>query len=207
MRKFLGLVTMIVAVGLMPVAFGQTQTGAQATPEAQAEPQVIPADDQPSKEQLDRLFDVMQLRKQMAAMMKTLPTMMQQQVSQQIKTLAASSSGGSLTPEQQAAVDKLMKKYMEKALSLYPADEMINDLSAIYQRHLSKEDVDAVIAFYSSPAGQHMLELSPAVMKEYMPLVMSRMQERSKALTEEMKKDLQETLPASTPGTTGPAPK
>src|SRR5271155_2907672 len=106
MRKFLGFVTMIVAVGLMPVAFGQTQTGAQATPEAQAEPQivVIPADDQPSKEQLDRLFDVMQLRKQMAAMMKTLPTMMQQQVSQQIKTLAASSSGGSLTPEQQASV-------------------------------------------------------------------------------------------------------
>ena len=53
MRKFLGLVTMIVAVGLMPVAFGQTQTGAQATPEAQAEPQVIPADDKPSKEQMD----------------------------------------------------------------------------------------------------------------------------------------------------------
>jgi hypothetical protein len=200
---------MTVAVALMPAAFGYAQPGAQAAPEAQAQPQiaVIPTDDQPSKEQLDRLFEVMQLRKQMAAIIKTLPTMMQQQISQQIKTLAAGSSGAALTPDQQAAVDKLMKKYMEKALSLYPADEMINDLSSIYQRHLSKEDVETVIAFYSSPAGQHMLELSPAVMKEYMPLVMSRMQERSKALTEEMKKDLQEPLPASTPGANGPAPK
>jgi hypothetical protein len=98
-----------------------------------------------------------------------------------------------------------MKKYMEKAMSLYPADERIADLSGIYQRHLSREDVESVIAFYSSPAGQHMLELSPAVMKEYVPLVMSRMQERSKALTDEMKKDMKDTVPGWVPPANGPA--
>jgi len=100
-----------------------------------------------------------------------------------------------------------MKKYMERALSLYPPDEMIADLSGIYQRHLSKEDVDGIIAFYSSPAGQHMVELAPVAMKEYMPLVMGRMQERSKALAEEMKKDMKETVPGWVPPSDGPAAK
>jgi hypothetical protein len=209
MRQFVGFATMGMAIALMPAAFGQTQPGAQAAPQgqpqAEAQVRVIPPDDQASKEQLAKLFDVMQLRQQMASMTKTLPAMMQQQISQQIKSMATSSSGSSLTPEQQAAVATLMKKYMEKAMSLYPADEMIADLSGIYQRHLSREDVESVIAFYSSPAGQHMLELSPAVMKEYVPLVMSRMQERSKALTDEMKKDMKDTVPGWVPPANGPA--
>jgi hypothetical protein len=209
MRKFLGLATLAAIVAIVPAALSQAPADQQATPDAQAEPQlrVIPPDDQPSKEQMARLFDAMRLRQQMANMTKTLPAMIQQQVSQQIKSLTANTSGTPLTAEQQAAVDQLMKKYMERALSLYPPDEMIADLSGIYQRHLSKEDVDGIIAFYSSPAGQHMVELAPVAMKEYMPLVMGRMQERSKALAEEMKKDMKETVPGWVPPSDGPAAK
>ena len=169
MRKFLGLATLAAVVAIVPAALSQAPADQQATPDAQAEPQlrVIPPDDQPSKEQMARLFDAMRLRQQMANMTKTLPAMIQQQVSQQIKSLTANTTGTPLTAEQQAAVDQLMKKYMERALSLYPPDEMIADLSGIYQRHLSKEDVDGIIAFYSSPAGQHMVELAPVAMKEY----------------------------------------
>jgi uncharacterized protein len=209
MRKFLGLATLAAIVAIVPAALSQAPADQQATPDAQAEPQlrVIPPDDQPSKEQMARLFDAMRLRQQMANITKTLPAMIQQQVSQQIKSLTANTSGTPLTAEQQAAVDQLMKKYMERALSLYPPDEMIADLSGIYQRHLSKEDVDGIIAFYSSPAGQHMVELAPVAMKEYMPLVMGRMQERSKALAEEMKKDMKETVPGWVPPSDGPAAK
>jgi len=209
MRKFLGLATLAAIVAIVPAALSQAPADQQATPDAQAEPQlrVIPPDDQPSKEQMARLFDAMRLRQQMANMTKTLPAMIQQQVSQQIKSLTANTTGTPLTAEQQAAVDQLMKKYMERALSLYPPDEMIADLSGIYQRHLSKEDVDGIIAFYSSPAGQHMVELAPVAMKEYMPLVMGRMQERSKALAEEMKKDMKETVPGWVPPSDGPAAK
>ena len=209
MRKFLGLATLAAIVAIVPAALSQAPADQQATPDAQAEPQlrVIPPDDQPSKEQMARLFDAMRLRQQMANMTKTLPAMIQQQVSQQIKSLTANTSGTPLTAEQQAAVDQLIKKYMERALSLYPPDEMIADLSGIYQRHLSKEDVDGIIAFYSSPAGQHMVELAPVAMKEYMPLVMGRMQERSKALAEEMKKDMKETVPGWVPPSDGPAAK
>ena len=205
MRAFQGLAILTIGAALIPAAFCQTQP---ASPDVQAETQarVIAPDDQPSHEQLARLFEVMQLKQQLANMTKTLPAMMQQQISQQMKSMTTSMPGGSMTPEQQAAFDKLMKKYMEKAMSLYPADEMIADMSSIYQRHLSKEDVDTMIAFYVSPAGQHLLELTPVAMKEYIPLVMGKMQERTKALTDEMKKDMG-TIPGYTPPANGPAAK
>ena len=87
MRKSLALATLGAVVALVPAVFCQTPSDQQATPDAQAEPQVrvIAPDDQPSKEQMARLFDAMHLRQQMANMTKTLPAMMQQQVSQQIK--------------------------------------------------------------------------------------------------------------------------
>lgn len=211
MHKYSVVAILAMGAALVPMsAFSQAEPATQVTADAQAEPQarVIAPDDQPTKEQLSRLFEVMQLRQQMAGMMKTLPAMMQQQVSQQMKSLTANMpGGGSTTPEQQAALDKLTKKYMERALSLYPADEMITDMSSIYQRHLSREDVEAMIAFYSSPAGQHVLELTPVVMKEYMPIVMGRMQERTKALTDEMMKDIREMAPGWVPPADGPATK
>jgi hypothetical protein len=198
MRRFLALSALLVSAAVVPSAFCQTQATVPDSTAPQAEPaaRVIPVEDQPTKEQMARLFEVMQLRQQMASMMKTLPEMMQQQVSQQMKSLTTNLPAGiSMTPEQQASLEKITTKYMTKAISLYPVEEMVADMSSIYQRHLSKEDVDAMIAFYTSSAGQHLLELSPVVMKEYMPLVMSRVQERTKILTDEMMKDIKEMAP------------
>lgn len=205
MRRPHALAIFAIGVALIPAAFCQAPPSSPTSDDA-PHARVVDAADQPSKEQLARLFDAMQIKQQLATMTKTLPAMMEQQISQQMKSMAANVPGGSMTPDQQAAFDKLMKKYMDKAVALYPADEMIADMSSIYQRHLSKEDVDAMITFYVSPAGQHLLELSPVAMKEYVPLVMGKMQERTKALTEEMQKDMKDTVPGWTPPST-PAPK
>jgi hypothetical protein len=83
---------------------------------------------------------------------------------------------------------------MEKAFNLYPAEEMIADISTVYQRHISREDVDAMITFYNSAAGQHLLDAQPAITQEYLPLVMGHMKERSQAFSEEMAKEMQELL-------------
>jgi hypothetical protein len=194
--------TTVLAVGLLIIpaaAFCQQAANTDAPMAAQAP--VIAPENQPTDEQLSRLFEVMRTKEQMASVMKTLPAMMQQQVTSQIKTMTSKATQGTtITPEQQEALDKFTRKYMDKAVGLYPAEEMIADMSTIYKRHLSREDVDALIAFYTSPAGQHLLELTPAVMKEYLPMVMGRMQERSKALTEDMTRDLKEILPGAGTG-------
>lgn len=182
----------------------------QAT-EPAAAPRVIPADQQATKEQLTRLFEVMRLREQFTSMTKMLPTVVQQQMHAQMKEILASvPSATQPTADQQAAIDKLMNKYMEKALSIYPLDEMIDDAVTVYQRHVSRSDVDAYIAFYSSPPGQHLLDAQPVIMHEYMPMVMQRVEERSKELNDEMVKDLQDYLktqmPAAAPVLVSPPP-
>jgi len=151
----------------------------------------IPPEDQPTKEQLAKLFDVMRIHDQMQATRRIIPTMVEAQVRQQIQSMSAQlGSGGTLTAHQRAQMDQLLRKYMEKAMNMYPVDEMIADMTGLYQEHLTHEDVDAMIAFYGSPAGQHLLDAQPKIAQEYMPLVMRRTAERTKTLTAEMMKDM-----------------
>jgi hypothetical protein len=183
-----------IGLALTPgVAFAQATADQAAPPAATAAP-TIPLDQQPTKEQLAKLFEVMRLRQQMEGVMKMMPAMVQQQIQAQVKEMTAKYPANAHTPEQQAALQKVLDNFMGKAFSLYPVSEMIDDMSGLYQRHLSSSDVDAFIAFYATPAGQHLLDAQPAIMQEYMPLVMSRMQVRSKALSEEMMKEVGDIL-------------
>jgi len=52
--------------------------------------------------------------------------------------------------------------------SALPMDEMVDAIIPIYQKHLTKADLAAVTAFYSSPAGQKILKELPAIMSESM---------------------------------------
>jgi uncharacterized protein len=205
MRKAFWIAALM-GLSMVPAALAQTtasQPAEAATAPAAAEA-VVPADQQPTKEQLGKLFEVMRLRQQFESMTRMMPAIVQQQVHQQVTEMTAVMPGAKqLTPEQQAALDKLTAKYMEKAMNLYPADEMIADAMVVYQRHLSRSDVDAYIAFYSSPPGQHLLDAQPVIMKEYMPVVMDRVHTRTKVLYEEMAKDLEDFTKAQSPA---PAP-
>jgi hypothetical protein len=189
-----------------PSAQSMQEAAAQAD---QTPASVVPLDQQPSKEQLAKLFEVMRLREQMQSMMKMMPAMVQQQVREQLKQITANMpNAAQMTPKQQAALDQFQNKIMTKAMNIYPYEDMISDITVVYQRHVSSTDVDAFIAFYSSPAGQHLLDQQPAIMKEYMPLVMKRMSERSKELTDEIMKDAAEfSKEYGTPAKAAPAAK
>lgn len=181
---------------------------AQAPAAAATATSTISVDQQPTKEQLAKLFEVMRLREQMQTVLKQMPAMIQQQMKAQMADMVSKLPGAKqLTPEQQATVDKMMGKYMQKALEIYPVSEMLEDMGSIYQRHLSRTDVDAFIAFYQSPAGEHLLDAQPAIMQEYMPLVMSHVQGRSKELNEELIKDMAEMAKSMAPTGTTPSGK
>ncbi|HVZ85084.1 MAG TPA: DUF2059 domain-containing protein [Terracidiphilus sp.] len=168
----------------------------------------IPPEDQPSAQQLARLFEVMQVRRQVQNVQKSIADLAEGQIHAQIEaTNAQSPSRSRLTPSQRATIDQLLQKYIEKAVSLYPVDEMLNDMTPIYQRHFTREDVDAIIAFYSSPAGQHMIAAQPQIAREYMPLVMNRAAERSRALNDQLKKDLMGLVQSSGSASSQPSHK
>jgi len=214
MRNIHGALVLSIIVGLGCV-LGVAQTvqsgeGTQPAGQAQGAPvSAIPADQQATKEQLAKLFEVMRIRDQMQSMRQIVPAMIQQQIKATMsETEATLSAGKKLTPEQRAAMEKVMNKYVEKAMDLYPPDEMVADMTVLYQQHLSRDDVDGMIAFYSSPAGQHLLDAQPLIAREYMPIVMSRVTERSKAMMKEMMKEMAEIVPTAAPqGSTKPTTK
>jgi hypothetical protein len=147
----------------------------------------VPVAQQATKEQLKKLFEVMRLRQQFEETMKMLPSVVQQQLRMQMGQLTASMPDRKqMTPGQRKELDTVMNRYMEKAGTLYPVDEMIDDAISVYQRHLTREDADAYITFFSSPPGQHFLDAQPAIMKEYMPIAMERAQRRTQELTTEL---------------------
>jgi len=99
---------------------------------------------------------------------------------------------GAINEEQQQALVKVTNKFMERAMHLITFDEMIEDMTRIYQKHFTRSDVNGIIVFYSSPAGQHLLDMQPVILQEYLPLVMQRMMDRIKPLTDEMTKEIAE---------------
>jgi hypothetical protein len=207
-RTFTAVFGMGLALATLP-AFGQAYSVQPSGGLAQesAAP-AIPPEDQPTKEQLLKLFGVMRIRDQMQSMRKIVPMMVQSQIHEQIGAINAQTNPNSkLTSAQRAAMDSLVQKYVDKAVNLYPVEEMIDDMTSLYQEHLTREDVDAMIAFYSSPAGQHLLDAQPKIAQEYMPLVMKRTAERTKTLTAEMMKDMAALKQSSNPAPDQPAKK
>ena len=202
-KVFAGFLVVILAAGM---AYAQAfAVGADG--KAQQERTIAP-EDQATTEQLNKLFDVMRVKEQMQSMRQIVPSMVQQQIQSAMKQTEANLPAGTkLTEDQRTRLQEVMTKYVGKAMDMYPSDEILTDMTSIYQRHLSKEDVDGLITFYGSPAGQHLLDAQPLIAREFMPIVMGKVQERSQAMTKEMVKEMAEIVPSTKPGTTKPAAK
>ena len=166
----------------------------------------IAPEDRATKDQLAKLFDAMRIREQVQAMRNVVPQIVESQLRQQMHQLSGA-DGSKMTPEQRAAADKIVAKYVEQSINIYPVDEMLADMSTIYQRYLTRQDVDALTAFYNSSVGQHLLDAQPKIAQEFMPLAIGRAEERSKVLTAEMMKDLNELKQSSKPAPASPPRK
>ena len=140
---------------------------------AGAQTTVSIAPDAPSREDVQKLFDVMASREQMAQMM--------QKVFAQARTLnrdEIKKRHPDITADQLASMDR----QSEELLKNFPLDEMLSDMIPIYQRHFTKTEIDALSAFFSSPAGQKYLHEIPAVSAETMKAVYPRIEAEVDAL-------------------------
>jgi len=134
---------------------------------AGAQTTVSIAPDAASKEDVKKLFDVMASREQMTQMMHQLLTQMRSLEREQLKK-----KHPDITEAELARMDR----ESEDLLKNFPLDEMLDDMIPIYQRHFTKTEIDALSAFYSSPAGQKFLHEMPAVTAETMRAVYPRIE-------------------------------
>ena len=125
------------------------------------------APDAASREDVQKLFDVMASREQMAQMM--------QQVFSQARSLNRDEIK-KRHPDITAAQLASMDRQSEELLQNFPLDEMLSDMIPVYQRHFTKTDIDAFLAFFSSPGGQKYLHEIPAVTAETLKAVYPRIE-------------------------------
>lgn len=62
--------------------------------------------------------------------------------------------------------EQIADAYGDKLTALLTGQTMTDQLAGIYARHLSADDVSAMIQFYQTPAGQHSLAALPQIMAE-----------------------------------------
>ena len=207
-RSTLAVITLMLST-IPATAHAQAiAVGADGTMQQEKPAAVIAPENQATPEQVTKLFEVMRIKQQMQSMKAMIPGMVQQQIQSVMKQTEESIPAVSRpTQEQREKMQAIVNKYLAKSMDLYPADEMLTDMTAIYQKHLSKDDVEGLTAFYSSPAGQHLRDAQPVIAQEYMPLVMTKVGQSSQAMTKEMMKEMAEIAPASKPAQAKPAAK
>jgi hypothetical protein len=138
--------------------------------------------DVPSPEEVLNLFRVMHVREQTMAVM--------QKSEQQIKTITrdlVERRVPSITPLQLGELDAMIGDLYEN----YPVDRILGDMVPVYQKHLSKSDLDSVIVFYSSPVGKKLMQEMPAMTEEAMQIASSRIQEDNEAIMKRLEDRIQ----------------
>jgi len=116
------------------------------------------ADAPASKADIERYLGITHTRDLMKGMVTSVSTQMHKMVHEQLEKQP------NLPPDTEARMDKLMDDYWKD----FPIDDLLNAMIPVYQKHLTKGDVDALTAFYSAPTGQKMLKEMPAMMSESM---------------------------------------
>jgi len=105
-------------------------------------------------------------------------------------------------------------KMLDDMFKDFPVQELIDVMVPVYQKHLTKGDVDGLVAFYTSPTGKKVLKEMPAMMQESMQAasgvaqkLMAEANERVKIqIAEETKKDDAGAKKDAAPAATAPAP-
>jgi len=115
--------------------------------------------DVPDRAEVVKFLDLMHARTQMTQVLDGMAKQMKVGARDGFKQRVPDA-----TPEQLAKLDKIC----DSLFASLPIDDMVDAIVPIYQRHLTKADLAAVTAFYSSPAGQKILKELPAIMSESM---------------------------------------
>ena len=178
MRKPLAAIAFlaICLVSLPSAGHAQSAPAAKSTPDS-----TLPAD-APTRDQIMTLLDLLQVRKTMSAMLQNMKQIMRQGAEESFRKKVPNP-----TPKQLAALQGMFDDVIDM-----PLDEMVDALIPIYQRHLTRTDLEEIIRFYSSPAGQKLLREQPQMLHEGMQagadIERKRMDEINAKLQDRMQK-------------------
>ena len=142
----------------------------------------------PTDAQVDRLLVVMRQEQMLDKVLGEMEGLHQQMLVEMTK-------GKALSPDDQAKMERVLaisRKYAREALAW---DKVAPKFRTLYAESLDGEDIEAVTAFYASPAGQRYLDKMPLLMQKSMLL----MQELTVPMIQRMQEDIAKELGADAP--------
>lgn len=69
-------------------------------------------------------------------------------------------------------------------------DDAVSDLIPIWKRHFTLDQIQQLNKFYSTPEMQTLVKIQPAILKEYMPAVLEKVQKAQQKSLEEIDAEL-----------------
>ena len=137
----------------------------------------------PSQAQVDRLLEVMRARQTLDAVLPQVQASQQQMVAQM-------TAQQELGEEDVARINRAMERTNARLAETLAWERMEPVYRDIYAQTFSAEDVEAMIGFYSSPAGQRTLDKMPQLMQN----TMNAVQQMVVPLLQELEQDIEAEL-------------
>ena len=92
-----------------------------------------------------------------------------------------------------------MNQMMDEMLRGLPYDQIQEKMIPVYQKHLTEGDLNALVAFYSSPTGQKMLKEMPSLMADSMQVTMPLIRQHMEKVTQRMQDEIAQMKKSSKP--------
>lgn len=149
-----------------------------------AQPQVSNPDPA-TREQVLKMMEVMNLRQQTAETMEAYKSQMASVVMEDMKTRM---------PNAPDAMFEELRGAFDEMFSQIPVDEIVDAIVPVYQKYLTKREVEATTAFYSTAEGKSMLQKLPTMVNEGMQVSLATMKERMDVASERMTERVHEIM-------------
>lgn len=115
----------------------------------------------PSEASIKQLLETAQARKMVDSVMAQMETFMKQAMLQ-------ATQGQQIPPKVQKDIDKRQAELMTILKEMFEWNKLEPMYLRIYQKSFSQQEVDGMIAFYQTPAGQAVINKMPVVMQNTM---------------------------------------
>ncbi len=145
-----------------------------------------------TKEDVEKLFATMHIREQMKTMMDLM--------AKQSKQMSVDALKKKLPDISQKDLDRI-DAMMDRMMKNFDLNAMIDDMIPVYQRHLTKSDIEAMAKFYETPTGQKVLREQPQMTAEAMKAVQPRMEKMMSDMMDEAEKAAREPASEQKPST------
>jgi hypothetical protein len=191
MRKaiLLLIAAMMAASGLAqqktPAPKGQGTAPAKKAGSAQSTPA-----DAPTRAEVLKLFELLQISRTMEIGINAAKAQSREMAEQLIQERAPDA-----TPEQKKQLQTMIDEVMSEAMGPAAIRQMLDATVPVYQRHLTRSDLRAMVDFYSSPVGRKILREQPSMVQESMQAASGIQQKIARSVYLKIDQRMQEIVP------------